>query len=260
MAALEKNYLQVSINLNKLFPKGFPTYQVPPNNKQYGSYVKPSSLRGVTLPGQSYVAQTRAARQNNRLYRNSTVDSLPDGSYLYMIEVSKTPPYRYYKQFIKVEDRLEVGTKHFQIATREPNRTILAAGELKKKGSEIKWNLSSGTFMAKFLNQHKNTNAFKRVVENAFRNSSATRKIYTTQNLLNVKPTKLGHLLRKINEGGIHVKYNNSSNGNSNSKNLVNMLRARHQERIAAGETTVNSPGKSHVGGNTPQSKFARRQ
>lgn len=246
MSSLEKNGLQVRANLNKLFPNGFPKYNAPSNNNWYFSHPNPAShtVRGVKLPGNVVVAQSRGATKPNRVYRNSTIDSLPNGRFLYMIEVSTTKPYKYYKQFIKVEDKLELGSKHFQIASKLPGRTILAAGELFKKDGEIQWNLGSGTYMARFLREHGgNAERFKLVVSNAFRNSTIPRKMYTNGKLLNVPPTKLRTLLKHINEGTSKLYRNKNSNYESDS-DMENVLREKHKERIAAGQTTVNTAGK----------------
>lgn len=243
MSSLDKNGLQVRANLNRLFPNGFPEYKSPNNNSWYFSHPNPESqtVRGVKLPGNVVVAQTRGATRQNRVYRNSTIDSLPNGRFLYMIEVSTTKPYKYYKQFIKVEDKLELGSKHFQIASRIPGRTILAAGELFKKDGEIQWNLGSGTYMANFIQQYGgNANKFKMVVSNAFRNSTIPRKMFTNKKLLQVPPTKLRTLLKHINEGTAKL-YKNNYESNSN---MVNVLREKHMERIAAGQTTVNTGRK----------------
>jgi hypothetical protein len=252
MNQLAKNGLQVTANLNRLFPQGFPEYTSHNNNVFFSRPNPASSVRGVTLPENTLVAQTRAGTRTNRLYRNASLNDLPDGIFLYMIEVTTTKPYKYYQQFIKVEDKLELGTKHFQIASKIPGRTILAAGELRKEGNKIIWNLGSGTYTRNFINQYGgNAERFKAVVRNSFKISSpGLRKKYTEEKLLNVPPTKLRKLLQAVNEGkaGLYKTNPENSNNYESDENLGNVLREKHKERLAQGLTTVNTSGrKSNV-------------
>lgn len=108
----------------------------------------------------------------NRTYRNTNASSLPDGAYLYLIEYNPNTN-RYHKSFVRVLDKLESGSRHFQLPTRNQGRVIVAAGELSKEGSVVRFNLESGTYtrnlMAKTRNYMGNKNYIS-LVKNALRN------------------------------------------------------------------------------------------
>jgi len=145
-----------------------------------------------------YYGQTRANLAQNRTYRNTNVATLPDGAYLYLIEYD-TETNRYHKSFVRVLNKLESGSRHFQLPTNNKNRIIIAAGELSKKGSQVVFNLESGTYtknlMNKTRNYMKNTN-YITLVKNALRNA---RPNYTTNILVPQIPAALTELLERGN-------------------------------------------------------------
>lgn len=92
-----------------------------------------------------YYVQRRSNLAENRTKRNVNVSSLGDGSYLYLVEYNPKTT-KYHTVFVKVLNKLETGSRHFQLPSRNRDRVILAAGELEKKGTKIRFNLESGTY------------------------------------------------------------------------------------------------------------------
>ena len=141
-----------------------------------------------------YYGQTRANLAQNRTYRNTNVGTLPDGAYLYLIEYDPVKN-KYHKSFVRVLNKLESGSRHFQLA--QGKGIVVAAGELSKKGSEVLFNLESGTYtrnlVTKTRNYMKNSN-YIRLVKNALRN---TKPNYTKNILVPQIPASVQNLLER---------------------------------------------------------------
>jgi hypothetical protein len=120
--------------------------------------------------------------------------TLPDGAYLYLIEYNPDAN-RYHKSFVRVLNKLELGSRHFQLPVRNQGRVIVAAGELSKRGSVIEFNLESGTYTKNLMTRTKNymgKENYIRLVKNALRN---TRPEYTNKILVPNVPASLKNLL-----------------------------------------------------------------
>ena len=120
-----------------------------------------------------YYGQVRANLNQNRTYRNTNVKTLPDGAYLYLIEYNPETN-RYHKTFVQVLNKLEAGSRHFQLPTRNQGRVIVAAGELSKLGNKIVFNLESGTYTKNLMTKTRNYMGPKNyiaLVKNALGNS-----------------------------------------------------------------------------------------
>jgi hypothetical protein len=240
-----------------MFPGGWPKTSVY-NGDPAATYVKeikPTSIRGLNrLPGTYLLGQNAGSVNRNRIFKNANVNTLPDGTYLYMIEYEPSGR-RYYKQFIRVESRLELGSKHFMLPSQQGNRVVLAAGELVKNDGKIFWNLRSGTFMKNFIAQGGgNTQKFKAIVLNAFTNSQATLE-FNNRNLLPAIPTKLKNFIMFLEAGkGTVEPYNNNSNNGAPS--FLRWAKEEHANRVEAGLSTPNAKRfREESSGNTPQSK-----
>jgi hypothetical protein len=249
------NGTPATLNFQKMFPRGYPKSTIyEGNNTAIVKQITPSNIRGLTrLPGTYLLGQNTGSVNRNRLLKNANVNTLPDGVYLYMIEYEPSSR-RYYKQFIRVESRLELGSKHFMLPTQQGDRVVLAAGELVKSDGKIFWNLRSGTFMRNFIEQGGgSTQKFKNIVLNAFTNSQATLE-FNNRNLLPAIPTKLKNFIKFLEAGkGTADPYNSN---NSNVPNLLNWAKNKHARRVQAGLSTPNAKRlREEPSGNTPQSK-----
>ena len=159
--------------------------------------LQPNHVTGIpTHWPKIYYGQTRLNLSQNRTYRNANVSTLPDGAYLYLIEYNPTT-HKYHKSFVRVLNKLESGSRHFQLPISNQNRVIVAAGELSKKGSQVIFNLESGTYtknlMAKTKN-YMNTKNYINLVKNALRNSKPE---YTTDILVPQIPGTIENLLER---------------------------------------------------------------
>jgi hypothetical protein len=243
--------MNASINIPGLFPRGWPK-SGKSNYSRIGKVLKPSHVRGMVFtPGSGiFISHNRAGVNETRLYRNSNIRTLPDGVYLFLIEYEPSTR-KYYKQFVRVESLVEIGSKHLQLPTHQGDRVVLAAGELVKNEGKITWNLRSGTFMGNFIRQGGGSNAkFRQIVENAFRNSEATLN-FKNVNLIPNVPTKLGNLIKAIEAQKVFAEP-----VNSNNSEVLPYLKKMHESRIKAGLTTQNNGGgNAGPSGNTPQSK-----
>ena len=144
-----------------------------------------------------YFGQERKNLAVNRTYRNSNALSLPDGVYLYLIEYNPKTN-RYHKNFVRVLNALESGSRHFQLPTLNKDRVIVAAGELSKKGSVIHFNLESGTYTRNLMNKTKNymgENKYVDLVKNALRNMAPSR-IYVKDILIPQVPATIENVLK----------------------------------------------------------------
>jgi len=193
-----------------------------------------------------YYGQTRANLAQNRTYRNVNVETLPDGAYLYLIEYNPETN-RYHKSFVRVLNKLESGSRHFQLPILNKNRVIIAAGELSKDGSKVLFNLESGTYtrnlVAKTI-KYMSSNNYISLVKNALRNA---RPEYTFEILVPPIPANVANLLKC---GNVSFYFGNKTNKkkaellkaglNTNSaENLIRQLVASRQK------TCVASPKKS---------------
>jgi len=143
-----------------------------------------------------YYGQTRANLAQNRTYRNTSVSTLPDGAYLYLIEYDPETN-RYHKSFVRVLNKLESGSRHFQLPISNKNRVIVAAGELSKKGSQVLFNLESGTYTRNLVaktSKYMSSNNYISLVKNALRNSKPE---YTFEILVPQIPASVQNLLER---------------------------------------------------------------
>ena len=141
-----------------------------------------------------YYGQTRANLAQNRTYRNTNVGTLPDGAYLYLIEYDPEKN-KYHKSFVRVLNKLESGSRHFQLA--QGKGIVVAAGELSKKGSQVLFNLESGTYTRNLVTKTRNymsSNNYIGLVKNALRNSKPE---YTFEILVPQVPASLKNLLAR---------------------------------------------------------------
>ena len=141
-----------------------------------------------------YYGQTRANLAQNRTYRNTNVGTLPDGAYLYLIEYDPKTN-KYHKSFVRVLNKLESGSRHFQLP--QGKGIVVAAGELSKKGSQVLFNLESGTYTRNLVTKTKNymnSSNYIRLVKNALRNSKPE---YTFEILVPQVPANLRNLLAR---------------------------------------------------------------
>jgi len=192
--------MEPSINVKRLF--GVPKRPWPVVNRgsvinRVQKILQPNHVTG--LPShwpKIYYGQTRANLAQNRTYRNTSVTSLPDGAYLYLIEYNPVTN-RYHKSFVRVLNKLESGSRHFQLPILNKNRIIVAAGELSKKGSEVLFNLESGTYTRNLVtktSKYMSSNNYISLVKNALRNA---RPEYTFEILVPQIPANLQNLLAR---------------------------------------------------------------
>ena len=246
------------LNIKEMFREtGWPKSQRA-NEKEIGRHLKAGEIRGVNnVPSRkNFWIGTSRNRKNVSVLRNKSIRDLPDGVWLYLIEYD-TNANKYYKQFVKINSRMELEGKHFHLPTPPANhsRVVLAAGELVKTTTteiNIVWNIQSGTFTKEFINKgYGNAEKFKRIVLNAFHNTGLVHSYkYNNRKLLEVyaPPTKLRHVLSALKAKSIRAEYPGFAGSH---------LRKVHKERLAAGLTTINeNENKPYVStGNTPQSK-----
>ena len=170
-----------------------------------------------------YYGQGRANLAVNRTYRNTTVGSLPDGAYLYLIEYNPNTN-RYHKSFVRVNDKLESGSRHFQLPMRNQGRVIVAAGELSKEGPVVRFNLESGTYTRNLMTKTKNYMGNKNyiaLVKNALRNS-VPKLNYVTDILVPQIPGSLQNLLAR---GDLSFYFGDPSN-KTRQKVMANLKKA----------------------------------
>lgn len=168
-----------------------------------------------------YYGQSREHLATNRTYRNTNVGTLPDGAYLYLIEYSPSTN-RYYKSFVRVLNKLEAGSRHFQLPILDQNRIIVAAGELSKVGSRITFNLESGTYTKNLMIKTKNymnKENYIKLVKNALRNSRAN---YVNDILL---PQLPGNLRNLLNRGNVSFYFGDPTN-KTRARVLANLKKA----------------------------------
>ena len=172
-----------------------------------------------------YYGQTRANLNLNRTYRNTNVGELPDGAYLYLIEYNPETN-MYHKSFVMVLDKLESGSRHFQLPTRNQGRVIVAAGELSKKGSQIIFNLESGTYTRNLMNKTRNYMGeanYIRLVKNALRTNRPGVNFTAVKNIL--VPEIPGNLRNLMARGNVSFYFGNPTNKTRN-RVLANLRKA----------------------------------
>jgi hypothetical protein len=168
--------MNASINVQGLFGgRPFPTINRGNEVKFVQKILKRNHVSGIPNHWpKMYYGQARENLALNRTYRNTNAHSLPDGAYLYLIEFNPKTN-RYHKSFVRVLNRLEAGSRHFQLPTLQKDRVIVAAGELSKKGSVVQFNLESGTYTKNLMIKTKNYMGeanYVKLVKNALRNVS----------------------------------------------------------------------------------------
>jgi len=208
-----------------------------------------------------YYGQRRENLATNRTFRNVNAHTLPDGAYLYLIEYNPETN-RYHKSFVEVMNKLESGSRHFQLPTREPGRIIVAAGELSKKGPVLQFNLESGTYTKNLMrltkNYMSNTN-YINLVKNAFRNSSP---MYVKNILVPQIPGSLQNLIG--GRGNVSFYWNASTN-KSRAKVIANLKKAGLSVNSAANlirqltKNSGSSPVKSIKRQRSPTNNVAPR-
>ena len=176
---------------------------------QVQKIIQPNHVTGIPSHWpKMYYGQGRFNLNLTRTYRNTNVSTLPDGAYLYLIEYN-TETNRYHKSFVRVLNKLESGSRHFQLPTNNKNRVIVAAGELSKDGSKVLFNLESGTYTRnlqfKTRNYMKNSN-YIALVKNALRNAKPN---YTKNILVPQIPANVQNLLER---GSCSFYYGEPSN------------------------------------------------
>jgi len=192
--------MEPKLNVKSLFR--VPNHPWPVVNRgsvinQVQKIIQPNHVTGIPSHWpKMYYGQGRFNLNLTRTYRNTNVSTLPDGAYLYLIEYDPTTN-RYHKSFVRVLNKLESGSRHFQLPTNNKNRVIVAAGELSKDGSKVLFNLESGTYtkslMNKTRNYMKNSN-YIALVKNALRNA---RPNYTKNILVPQIPANVQNLLER---------------------------------------------------------------
>jgi len=192
--------MEPGINVKRLFR--VPNHPWPVVNRgsvinQVQKILQPNHVTG--LPShwpKVYYGQGRFNLNLTRTYRNTNVSTLPDGAYLYLIEYN-TETNRYHKSFVRVLNKLESGSRHFQLPILNKNRVIVAAGELSKDGSKVLFNLESGTYTKSLMNKtrnYMNNSSYVALVKNALRN---VRPSYTKNILVPQIPANVQNLLER---------------------------------------------------------------
>jgi len=192
--------MEPGINVKRLFH--VPNHPWPVVNRgsvinQVQKILQPNHVTGIPSHWpKMYYGQGRFNLNLTRTYRNTSVNTLPDGAYLYLIEYN-TETNRYHKSFVRVLNKLESGSRHFQLPTNNKNRVIIAAGELSKKGSQVLFNLESGTYTKSLMNKTRNymkNSSYVALVKNALRNA---RPNYTKNILVPQIPANVQNLLER---------------------------------------------------------------
>jgi hypothetical protein len=171
-----------------------------------------------------YYGQTRANLNLNRTLRNTNVADLPDGAYLYLIEYSPASDV-YHKSFVRVLDKLESGSRHFQLPTRNQGRVIVAAGELSKKGSQIIFNLESGTYTRNLMNktrQYMGEANYIKLVKNALR----TNRPVSITNVKNILVPEIPGSLQNLLARGNLSFYHGTPTNKTRNRVLANLRKA----------------------------------
>ena len=202
--------MEPHINVKKLFR--VPNHPWPVVNRgnvinRVQKIVKANHVTGLpTHWPKLYYGQGRSHLDLTRTYRNTNVATLPDGAYLYLIEYDPESN-RYYKSFVRVLNKLESGSRHFQLP--RGRGVVVAAGELSKKGAKVLFNLESGTYTRNLVTKtgkYMNSSNYISLVKNALRNSKPE---YTFEILVPQVPANLTNLLKC---GNVSFYFGNKTN------------------------------------------------
>ena len=166
MKATRKKYIKNSIRAvtRIMKPIRIPKSHFPREkyNAQSRHRCQPTTIRGAPLyasifmePGLTSAEKRRVRRCLDRqmpIIRGiDGVVEFPDGGYIYIIGLRSGEPDRNISgsdiYFQPVRSSLEFGAVHAIMVNREVFRTIFAAGEMRKTGNNIEFNMLSGTFM-----------------------------------------------------------------------------------------------------------------
>lgn len=151
--------MEPTINVKRLFnvpPRSWPVVNRGDAINRVQKILKSNHVTGIPSHWPKiYYGQGRANLNLDRTYRNTNVGTLPDGVYLYLIEYNPETN-RYHKSFVRVHNLLELGSRHFQLPVRNQGRVIIAAGELSKQGTQVIFNLESGTYTRNLMMKTKN--------------------------------------------------------------------------------------------------------
>lgn len=135
-----------------------------------------------------------------QMYINPHIDLLPNGLYSFLIE-SKNGVI--FTKFIPYTDALEFGTKHMYMRNSNNSSFILAAGELKKSCSSITFNLQSGTFSKKIINNLVsngfNNSILVNVVKSQLSALGSSNHRFTSNNIFPSNPVPIHKLPSHIN-------------------------------------------------------------
>jgi hypothetical protein len=123
---------------------------------------------------------------------------------------------------VRVLNKLEAGSRHFQLPILDQNRIIVAAGELSKVGTRITFNLESGTYTKNLMiktRNYMNKENYIKLVKNALRNSRAN---YVNDILL---PQLPGNLRNLLNRGNVSFYFGDPTN-KTRARVLANLKKA----------------------------------
>lgn len=196
--------MEPKLNVKRLFnvpPRNWPVVNRGNAINRVQKILKSNHVTGIPSHWPKiYYGQGRANLNLNRTYRNTNVATLPDGVYLYLIEYNPETN-RYHKSFVRVNNLLESGSRHFQLPTRNQGRVIVAAGELSKQGTNVIFNLESGTYTRNLMTKTKNYMTNKNyiaLVKNALKNSIPSVN-YINKVLIPPIPGSLKNLVKRGN-------------------------------------------------------------
>ena len=128
----------------------------------------------VKNEGNQYVLATLPARDKLQAYLNSLpiwkdLRTMPDGLYTWIFYHRAASPVQF--AATRTWSALEMGTTHLAIATRVGASAVHGAGELRKSGNVITYNLLSGTFTADWKKKMKGpctSDAIEKYIEDEF--------------------------------------------------------------------------------------------
>jgi hypothetical protein len=192
------------------------------------------------------------------------VADLPDGAYLYLIEYNPATN-MYHKSFVLVLNKLESGSRHFQLPIRNQGRVIVAAGELSKKGSQIIFNLESGTYTRNLMTKTRRYMGeanYIKLVRNALRTNRPGVNFTVVKNIL--VPEIPGNLRNLLARGNVSFYFGNPTNksrsrvlanlekaklGTNNAKKLIeNLISGKNSSPARASSAKTQSPTKNNGG------------
>ena len=89
----------------------------------------------------------RALEESIPLIRNEELHSAPDGIYTWILSDTGFSA-------IRVISVLELGTIHHSLVFRSFTNQLFGAGELEKRGTTIRYNIQSGSYMKEFMEEN----------------------------------------------------------------------------------------------------------